>query len=111
MADTCIEGMSLTELDAHITAARERYVQLLAAQADTDAARRQRIGAVVAELTATLGPADPTTPGTDSIRAMLLYPDADLQQHAGLALRLVLIGLEIVTRASRDLALVVGDEV
>lgn len=42
---------------------------------------------------------------------MRLYPDAVLQQHAGLAIRLVLEGMEILTATARDVARVVGEEV
>ena len=53
----------------------------------------------------------PSAAGQGSTREMRLYPDADLHQHAGLAIRLVLEGMEILTATARDVARVVGEEV
>lgn len=92
-------------------AVAELYQRLQQAAADTDAARRARIGAAVKSLTALLGPDQPSVAGQGSIREMRLYSDADLQQHAGLAIRLVLEGMEILTATARDVARVVGEEV
>ena len=99
------------ELEAIIRAAYARDLELQQQQADSDAQRRQRIAQAVDSLTALLGPANPQTPGLGSIREMRLYQDADLQQHAGLAIRLVLEGMEILTATARDVARVVGEEV
>ena len=62
-------------------------------------------------LTDLLGPDQPSAAGQGSIREMRLYPDAALHQHAGLAIRLVLEGMEILTATARDVARVVGEEV
>lgn len=99
------------EAEALMQAVAELYQRLQQAAADTDAARRARIGAAVKSLTALLGPDQPSAAGQGSIREMRLYPDADLQQHAGLAIRLVLEGMEILTATARDVARVVGEEV
>lgn len=99
------------EADALMQAVAELYQRLQQAAADTDAARRARIGAAVKSLTALLGPDQPSAAGQGSIREMRLYPDAALQQHAGLAIRLVLEGMEILTATARDVARVVGEEV
>lgn len=99
------------EAEALMQAVAELYQQLQQAAADTDAARRARIGAAVKSLTALLGPDQPSAAGQGSIREMRLYPDAVLQQHAGLAIRLVLEGMEILTATARDVARVVGEEV
>lgn len=98
------------EAEALMQAVAELYQRLQQAAADTDAARRARIGAVKS-LTALLGPDQPSAAGQGSIREMRLYPDADLHQHAGLAIRLVLEGMEILTATARDVARVVGEEV
>lgn len=90
-----------------ITAASERHAQLQAEQATDDAERKARIAAADATLVALLGP-DNATAGQGSIRAMLRYSDTDLQNHAGLALRLVLTGMEIQTRTMLDIVRVVG---
>lgn len=86
-------------------AVAELYQRLQQAAADADTARRARIGAAVQSLTALLGPDQPSAAGQGSIREMRLYPD--LQQHAGLAIQLVLEGMEILTATAR----VVGEEV
>lgn len=99
------------EAEALMQAVAELYQRLQQAAADTDAARRARIGAAVKSLTALLGPDQPSAAGQGSIREMRLYPDAVLQQHAGLAIRLVLEGMEILTVTARDVARVVGEEV
>lgn len=99
------------EAEALMQAVAELYQRLQQAAADTDAARRARIGAAVKSLTALLGPDQPSVAGQGSIREMRLYPDAVLQQRAGLAIRLVLEGMEILTATARDVARVVGEEV
>ncbi len=96
------------EAEALMQAVAELYQRLQQAAADTDAARRARIGAAVKSLTALLGPDQPSAAGQGSIREMRLYPDAVLQQ---LAIRLVLEGMEILTATARDVARVVGEEV
>ena len=73
------------EAEALMQAVAELYQRLQQAAADTDAARRARIGAAVKSLTDLLGPDQPSAAGQGSIREMRLYSDADLHQHAGLA--------------------------
>ena len=90
-----------------IAAASERHAELQQQAADTDTVRRQRIAAAEATLVSLLGP-DNATAGQGSIREMLQYSDADLHEHSGLALRLVLTGMEIQTRTMLDLVRVVG---
>ena len=99
------------ELEAIIRAAYARDLELQQQAADSDQQRRQRIAQAVDSLTALLGPDHPSAAGQGSIREMRLYSDADLQQHAGLAIRLVLEGMEILTATARDVARVVGEEV
>ena len=95
-----------SELEALIKAAYARDVELQQQQSDTEAQRKQRIAAAEA-LVALLGP-DNATAGQGSIREMLQYADTDLHEHSGLALRLVLTGMEIQTRTMLDLVRVVG---
>lgn len=64
------------EAEALMQAVAELYQRLQQAAADTDAARRARIGAAVKSLTALLGPDQPSAAGQGSIREMRLYPDA-----------------------------------
>ena len=95
-----------SELEALIKAAYARDVELQQ-QSDTEAQRKQRIAAAEATLVDLLGP-DNATAGQGSIREMLQYSDADLHEHSGLALRLVLTGMEIQTRTMLDIVRVVG---
>ena len=96
-----------SELEALIKAAYARDVELQQQQSDTETQRKQRIAAAEATLVALLGP-DNAAAGQGSIREMLQYADADLHEHSGLALRLVLTGMEIQTRTMLDLVRVVG---
>ena len=104
-------ALTLSEISQILTEASEAYRAREASDALSDQQRRQRIAQAVDSLTNPLGPANPQAPGQGSIREMRLYPDAALQQHAGLAIRLVLEGMEILTATARDVALIVGEEV
>lgn len=107
---TPYDAMPLAKLSKILDEVSAAYRAREAADADTKAQRKQRIAAAEATLVALLGP-DKATAGQGSIREMRLYPDAALHQHAGLAIRLVLEGMEILTATARDVALVVGEEV
>lgn len=100
-------AMTLSEISEILTEASEAYCAREVSDALAKAQRRQRIAAAEAALVALLGP-DNATAGQGSIREMLQYSDADLHEHSGLALRLVLTGMEIQTRTMLDLVRVVG---
>ena len=104
-------AMTLSEISQILTEASEAYRAREVSDALSDQQRRQRITQAVDSLTALLGPDQPSAAGQGSIREMRLYPDAALHQHAGLAIRLVLEGMEILTATARDVARVVGEEV
>ena len=104
-------ALTLSEISQILTEASEAYRAREVSDALSDQQRRQRIAQAVDSLTALLGPDQPSAAGQGSIREMRLYPDAVLQQHAGLAIRLVLEGMEILTATARDVARVVGEEV
>ena len=104
---TPYDAMPLAELSKILDEVSAAYRAREAADADTKAQRKQRIAAAEATLAALLGP-DNATAGQGSIREMLQYADADLHEHSGLALRLVLTGMEIQTRTMLDLVRVVG---
>ena len=110
MSTPC-DAMPLAELSKTLSEVSAAYRAREAADAAAEAQRRQRIAQAVDSLTALLGPDQPSAAGQGSIREMRLYPDAALQQHAGLAIRLVLEGMEILTATARDVARVVGEEV
>ena len=100
-------AMTLSEISEILTEASEAYRAREASDALAKAQRKQRIAAAEATLVSLLGP-DNATAGQGSIREMMQYSDADLHEHSGLALRLVLTGMEIQTRAMLDLVRVVG---
>ena len=104
---TPYDAMPLAALSKILDQVSAAYRAREAADADTKAQRKQRIAAAEATLASLLGP-DKATAGQGSIRAMLQYSDADLHEHSGLALRLVLTGMEIQTRTMLDLVRVVG---
>ena len=104
---TDLTNLTLAELGQLSRDVADAYVAREAADAAADVQRKQRIAAAEAALVALLGP-DNATAGQGSIRAMLRYSDTDLQAHAGLALRLVLTGMEIQTRTMLDIVRVVG---
>lgn len=99
--------LTLAELGQLSRDVADAYRAREAADAADDAERKARIAAAEATLVALLGP-DNATAGQGSIREMLQYSDADLHEHSGLALRLVLTGMEIQTRTMLDLVRVVG---
>lgn len=105
------------DAEALMQAAAARYQQLQQQAADTDAARRARIGAAVQAYRDLLGthdqPAyDPAVPGSvASIRSVRKHPPAVLAEHDGIVLSLLLEAVEIQVVNAIDVALVVGDEV
>mgnify|MGYP003413980474 FL=1 len=104
---TPYDAMPLAELGKILNEISAAYRAREAADAAAETQRKQRIAAAEATLVALLGP-DNATAGQGSIREMLQYSDADLHEHSGLALRLVLTGMEIQTRTMLDLVRVVG---
>ena len=104
---TPYDTMPLAELGKILNEVSAAYRAREAADAAAETQRKQRIAAAEATLVALLGP-DNAAAGQGSIREMLQYSDADLHEHSGLALRLVLTGMEIQTRTMLDLVRVVG---
>lgn len=68
---------------------------------------RGDIGATVATLDALVGDGT-TTPNLTTIVGVQLYSDEQIGQHAVLAIRLLMQGLELTARSVRDVAKVVG---
>ena len=104
---TPYDTMPLAELSKTLSEVSAAYRAREAADAAAEAQRKQRIAAAEATLVSLLDP-DNATAGQGSIREMLQYSDTDLHEHSGLALRLVLTGMEIQTRTMLDLVRVVG---
>lgn len=103
---TDLTGMTDDELQALL--AQLHSEQLARADRARDRASTVHAGieAVEKAMRTLIGPDGLTTPNQTSIRGMRLYTDAQLQQYAGLALRLVLTGLEQIADAVADLAVI-----
>lgn len=102
-----ISTLTLDELRDLIGDANSRYATLEHTQQQETADLRTQIDAAIAQLDALLGP-EGAPPGTDSIRAVLAYSDAEMAANAGVAFRLTFAGLAEVTRITRDIASVVS---
>lgn len=100
---------SEADLIAHINALNAAYAAKQRENEQTEADTRAAVTTAIAGLDALIGPDNPTAPGLGSISEMLKYTDEQLGQYAGLALRQVLLGMQIQARLTRDLARVVGD--
>lgn len=103
------EPLDLVELRQLVQQASEAYRGALAADRDAYEARFTAIDAAIAQLTNLLGPANAPA-GQGSIRAMRGYDEKTLAQHSGLALALILQGMEILTATTLDLATIVSRE-
>jgi hypothetical protein len=103
------EPLDLAELRQLVQQASEAYRGALAADRDAYEARFTAIDSAIGQLTSLLGPAGAPA-GQGSIRAMRGYDEQTLAQHAGLALSLVLQGMEILTATTLDLATIVSRE-
>ena len=97
------EGMSSDQIRAIIQEAQIAYEEARNREATLEGERLARIQNSVNVLTALLGdPDDP--PNITSISGVLQYSDSDLEQNAGLALRLAFQGMELLTKTVRDIA-------
>ena len=101
MAD--LDGMTDADLARLIDQARA----LIATHEQTRAQEAAQLGvsihAAIDTLTGLLGP-ETGPPGQGDIHAMLRYSDTQLQTNAGLALRLILLGMRQLTITTRDIA-------
>lgn len=105
---------TLPEMRAALAQVTDAYQALERAQATLTANRKTRITGAVGTLQALLGPEgappyDPagTTPPT--IRSVGAHTPDVLATHSGLALDLILSGLEVLTATVLDLARVVAE--
>ena len=110
-------------LETLIRAAYDRIGEIDLDHANAEVARKRRIAAVVGEINGLIGThdqppfnpdahrADPSNPMLKpTIRSLVQHPPEVLAQFSGLTLSLMLGGMEVLARASRDLGLVVGEE-
>lgn len=97
------------DLIVHINALNAAYAAKQRENEQTESDARAAVTTAIAGLDALIGPDNPSAPGLGSISEMLQYTDEQLGQYAGLALRQVLLGMQIQAHLTRDLARVVGD--
>lgn len=98
---------SEADLIAHINALNAAYAARQQENEQTEADTRAAVTAALTDLNALIGDGDPK--GTGSIVAVRQYTGAEMAAAAHVALPLAFHGLEILARATRDLARVVGD--
>ena len=55
-------------------------------------------------LDALIGPDNPTTPTLNSLTEIQLFSQEELKENAGLALKQVFVGIELLARIVRDIA-------
>lgn len=95
------------ELIAHINSLNAAYAARQRENEQTEAETRAAVTTALTDLNALIGDGDPK--GTGSIVAVRQYTGAEMAAAAQVALPLAFHGLEILARATRDLARVVGD--
>ena len=101
-----LESMTIAQLRGLIQHAQARIEQIVQDAQQSEQDNLAAIGAAVAALDALIGDGAPK--GTGSIVAVRQYTGAEMVTHAAVALPLVFEGLEILARATRDLARAVG---
>ena len=77
-------------------------------EAQNEAQKRDQITAAREALTTLLGDPNGTSPDESTIYGMIRHDNETLQQYSGLAIKLLLEGLAITVRTTRDIATVVG---
>lgn len=100
-----LSTMELAELGRQIAL---QYKQSTAAKEFSDASNRAKINEAIDDLNTLLGEVG-VAPNLDSIRGVMGYSDQQLAENSGLALRLVLIGMERLTQTVLDIAHVISD--
>lgn len=106
MALPNIDHLTPEQLRALLSQASSRLEQLARDEADTETQLRAGIAATLTDLDALIGDGDPK--GVGSIVAVRQHTGEEMAQHAEVAFPLAFHGLEILARATRDLARVVG---
>lgn len=98
-----------------LTALSTHLAQLEQANAEETETRRGDITGAVTALEGLLGPANPDRPsmerlqaGDVSIREVNTFTAEELGAHAGLALKLILSGMDVLTGTTLDVARVIG---
>jgi hypothetical protein len=107
MAVPDIANLSKDELTELITTANLAYQKTLVEDKVSVAEKKIEIGEAIAELQALLGP-EGASPSLNSIRGVLGFTDQQLAENSGLAFRLILLGMEQLTKTTLDLAEVIS---
>lgn len=92
------------DLQREIDAIHAELVAREQARADEAAQRELAIYNAVAEVDALIGPEGLTEPNMTTLNGVLLYTDAQMQQNAGIALRLAFMAVRQLARIVRNLA-------
>lgn len=92
------------DLQREIDAMHAELAARAQARADEAAQRQQAIYNAVAEVDALIGAEDLTEPNMTTLNGVLLYTDEQMQQNAGVALRLAFTAIRQLARIVRNLA-------
>lgn len=101
-----LDSLTPDELRALISQASSILEQQVRDEADTVDSIRSGLTETLTDLDELIGDGDPK--GVDSIVAVRQYTGAEMAQHAAVALPLAFHGLDILARATRDIARVIG---
>ena len=107
--------VTLDELREQAIEANRAYQAAEQADRDAYAARFDNIDDAVGQITTLLGPVDaaPYNPGgtaAPTIRSVAAHDAATLAQHSGVALDLILDGMEILAAATLDALIIISRE-
>ena len=106
--------VTLDELREQAIEANQAYQAAEQADRDAYAARFDNIDDAVGQITTLLGPegAAPYNPGgtAPTIRSVAAHDAATLAQHSGVALDLILDGMEILAAATLDALIIISRE-
>ena len=110
-----VPELTLAEVQTLMRQAQDAYRIRLEADRDAYAARFASIDDAVGQITNLLGPVDaaPYVPGGDvaaTIRSVAAHDAATLAQHSGVALDLILDGMEVLAAATLDALVIVSRE-
>ena len=101
-----LDSMTIDELQSLLVLVQSRIQQLVQQQIDEADSTRADITQAVATLDALIGDGDPK--GTNSIVAVRQFTPQEMAGAPEVAFPLIFEGMEILARAARDIAKVVG---
>ena len=110
-----VPELTLAEVQTLMRPVQDAYRIRLEADREEYAARFVSIDDAVGQITNLLGPVDaaPYVPGGDvaaTIRSVATHDAATLAQHSGVALDLILDGMEILATATLDALIIISRE-